>query len=175
MIIRKATPEDAIAIARVRVDTWRNAFKGLIPGKYLQGLSYEEDQKMFKEQIENLKSSEFVFVAEEEPGNVVGFLFGGPERTDNSVYKGEIYAIYVLKDHQNKGIGGKLVYASVKELSKHNIYSMLIWTIKDSPYRAFYESLGGKIVDKKFSEHPGIKLDLVAYGWSDTRRLDGHI
>jgi hypothetical protein len=37
--LRRATPEDAAALAAVEVSCWRAAYRGLIPDAYLDGLS----------------------------------------------------------------------------------------------------------------------------------------
>jgi len=42
MIIRRATIEDLKGIAKVHVDTWRTAYKDIIPDSYLASLSYEK-------------------------------------------------------------------------------------------------------------------------------------
>jgi len=42
MRIREASVEDASAIARVAVDTWKTAYRGIIDDNYLNSLSYEE-------------------------------------------------------------------------------------------------------------------------------------
>ena len=39
MRVRAATPDDVDAIARVHVETWRSAYRGLVPDEYLAGLS----------------------------------------------------------------------------------------------------------------------------------------
>ncbi len=37
--IRRATAQDAAAIARVRIDAWRVTYRGMIPDAYLDGMS----------------------------------------------------------------------------------------------------------------------------------------
>lgn len=39
MHIRKAAVEDAAAIAKVHVDSWRTTYKGIMPSDYLNSLS----------------------------------------------------------------------------------------------------------------------------------------
>ena len=43
LTIRPATPYDAQAIARIRVQGWRFAYQGLISQDYLDSLSVAED------------------------------------------------------------------------------------------------------------------------------------
>lgn len=42
MRIRPATIDDAANMAKVRVDTWRSAYSGIIPAAHLESLSYEQ-------------------------------------------------------------------------------------------------------------------------------------
>ncbi len=42
VIVREASLEDAPAIARVHVDTWRTTYRGIIPEDYLATLSYQQ-------------------------------------------------------------------------------------------------------------------------------------
>ena len=45
-LIRPATLEDAPAIARVHVDTWRTTYAGIVPDEHLAKLSYERSQAL---------------------------------------------------------------------------------------------------------------------------------
>ena len=44
MIVREAKIADAPAIARVNLDTWRTAYRKIIPAYYLAQLSYEKGE-----------------------------------------------------------------------------------------------------------------------------------
>ena len=50
-----------------------------------------------------------IVVAETEGGGVVGFASWGPNRDFNSTYPAELYAIYILQERQNMGLGRRLV------------------------------------------------------------------
>ena len=41
MRIRPAVVGDAGSMAKVKVDTWRSAYSGIVPSAYLESLSYE--------------------------------------------------------------------------------------------------------------------------------------
>jgi hypothetical protein len=40
MVIREARLDDALAIARVHVDTWLSTYRGIVPEDYLARLDY---------------------------------------------------------------------------------------------------------------------------------------
>ncbi len=74
MIIRKPSADDADAVARVHVDTWRTAYKGLLPDDYLAKLSYEAHRQMWEKSLSNPDSTHMVRVAEHESNGIVGFV-----------------------------------------------------------------------------------------------------
>jgi len=41
LVVRRAEPRDAPAVARVHVASWRQAYRGLLPQEYLDSLSVE--------------------------------------------------------------------------------------------------------------------------------------
>jgi len=168
--IRKAVVADAAAIARVHVDSWRTAYRGIISDSYLATLSYDQRRNGWKDVIENERS--FVFVAEEErPGLIVGFVNGGKERSKNSDYTGELGSIYLLEDYRGQGIGQRLVITLVKKLIESGNNSMLVWVLAKNPYRKFYEKLGGKYVRAQQIEIGGSSYEEIAYGWKDLRPI----
>ena len=169
MIIRPAIHNDVPAIAKVSIDTWRTAYRSIIPDEHLDSLSYERRANGWHEILSyTSEDGNFVFVAEDEFGEIVGFADGGSERTHNHIYKGELYTIYILQTHQRKGIGNCLMQAVVKNLESLGINSMLVWVLADNhPARQFYVALGGKEVDNRELEIGGKHLIEVAYGWTD--------
>lgn len=169
MTIREATPEDAGGISRVRVDTWRSAYAGLVPRAHLDSLKYEEKEQFFRQLI--LSGKESFFVAEQEPGQVIGFASCGPEREGDPVYRGEMYAIYVLEAYQRQGIGHMLTMAIAEKLLRDGYTSMLVWVLAANKYSHFYECLGGKKIGSRKYEIAGSMLDLTAYGWTDLKAI----
>src|SRR5207244_4489056 len=74
---------------------------------------------------------QFCFVAE-DAGLVVGYALGGPERSADTEYRGEVYAIYVLAAHQGRGLGRALIRESARELANAGITSLLIWVLREN-------------------------------------------
>ena len=161
--VRRARPQDAAAIARVQVDTWRSAYRGIVPDEHLDGMSYERAEKNWKELISDpVRGS---FVVENDKGKVVGFAACGAARDDARGYEGELYAIYVNKSMQGKGLGRRLVLSVAQDLKDRGFDSMLIWVLADNQYKRFYESIGGKQVRTKEITIGGKTLTEEGYGW----------
>ena len=172
MIIREATRRDVAAISRIHVDTWRTTYQGIISEETLANLSYEKRETGWHQILSNASNDHsFIYVAEEQSDQIVGFASGGVERTGDSTYLGELTAIYILKSYQQKGIGRELIRAVTQKLNQMKIHSMLVWVLIDNPACQFYEKLGGQKVYEKEIQRGGTKLIEVAYGWTDISNL----
>lgn len=80
MTVREASLADVPMIARVHVDTWRTAYRGIIPENYLASLSYEKREIGWVQILSSAaQSSQFVYVAADDSGQIVGFASGGSE------------------------------------------------------------------------------------------------
>jgi ribosomal protein S18 acetylase RimI-like enzyme len=174
MPIREANIDDAAVIARIHVDSWRTTYVGIVPAEYLASLSYERREQIWRESLADRGRADFTLVAESAQGEVVGFATGGPERSGNPDYRGELYAIYLNVASQRRGIGGRLFDAVVERLLSLSYDSLVVWVLADNPARRFYEALGGKVVFEKRIEIGGASLVEVAYGWKELNNSDLH-
>jgi len=166
-MVRAADLDDAPAIARVHVETWRTAYRGLLPDDFLQSLTQGHYTERWRRGIGDGASR--VFVVEDETG-VVGFASGGRERAGEEAYSGELYALYVSNRAQRRGFGKQLVCAVVASLRDMGLSDMIVWALRDNPdARAFYEHLGGVYLRTQPITIGETTLQEVAYGW---RRLD---
>src|SRR5438477_9498922 len=91
MTVRAATPDDADAIERIRTDTWRHTYRGLMPDAVLDQLGYDGTRR--REMMTGMPADWFALIAEHDR-DVVGFLYGGRSRVADAVHPGEIYAMY---------------------------------------------------------------------------------
>ena len=169
MVIRPSQKDDLPAMSHVYVQTWQETYLGVVPFGYLYAMSAPElEQGFFKEQ----QSQQVISYVAEDDGEVIGFISGGYERQADTIYNGEIYALYVLKNHQRQGIGTKLVSALAAQLNHFGIYSMLAWVLVQNPYRRFYTKLNGMYLRNNRMRFAGEVIDVAAYGWLDTSLID---
>jgi len=168
--VRSAVATNVDAIARVHIDSWRSTYRGLVPDAVLDGLSFERRRDWWQGILNGPQGAD-VLVAEDHEGRMAGFAYFGAERGNDPLYRGELYAIYLLKEHQQKGIGRMLVKAAAGGLLARDLDTMLVWVLSANPARHFYERLGGVYLREK-SERVGEEtLQESAYGWSDIRPL----
>lgn len=170
MIVRQAKIDDAPAIARVNVETWRTAYRRIVPADYLANLSYDRRESIWLEIISTAaKNEHFVYVAENNSGEVVGFAAGGHERTGKYIYQGELFSIYILEEYQGQGIGRQLVRCVAAKLADLDLNSLMVWVLGDNSACKFYEVLGGKKVEEQQTSKAGVLLKEIAYGWTNIK------
>jgi L-amino acid N-acyltransferase YncA len=165
--IRTATPKDAEQIAFVHIDSWRTTYKNIVSDDFLDNLNVQTKTDFWQRVL--ITKSDNVFVAEND-GEIVGFATGGQSRDKND-FDSELYAIYVLQQHQHKNIGRLLLTATANYLQTCGHSSLYVWVLADNNSRTFYERLGGELFDKKEIEIGRQQLTEIAYGWRELSKL----
>ena len=167
MHIREARVADAPAIARVHVDSWRTTYPGIVSDEHLASLDVAEREDRWRG-ILGRAGDDFTYVATTDAGEIVGFAGGGPERSGDQVYRGELFGIYLLEAYQRQGTGRRLIEVTARRLIEAGMRSMLIWVLTENmPARRFYEALGGEYVREQGITIGGVEIAEVAYGWTD--------
>jgi GNAT superfamily N-acetyltransferase len=163
--VRPARPEDAAAVARIRVVTWRSAYRGLMPDHALDSLDVDEQTAAWGRYIaERAAKGQELWVAEDTDGQVVGYAAVGPEREGNSG-RGEIYAVYVDPTRQGQGAGRRLMAAGSAWLADRGLLPLILWVLTaNEPARRFYERLGGEVCGTR-QITISVSLDETAYCW----------
>jgi GNAT superfamily N-acetyltransferase len=169
--VRRAAPGDAGAIARVRIDSWRTTYRGLIPDAYLDGMQVEASTTLWARVLAAGPGTTSVFVAEQGP-EVVGFACGTLLKEPKHGLDAELAAVYLRREFQRAGLGRRLVGAVAEAQRKHGATGLLTWVIAGNrDARAFYEKLGGELVVEQPFEWDGMDLVEAGYAWRDPAAL----
>ncbi|WP_199621282.1 GNAT family N-acetyltransferase [Paenibacillus alkalitolerans] len=166
MNIRKANIDDVEGVAHVHVNSWRSTYKGLISDTFLSNLTLEGRKKNWLWTFNNLNQDEEIFVAMDQQG-IIGFSNSGKNRNHEYDHDGELYAIYLLKEYQGKGIGRRLVQAAVDSLKVKGYKSMMLWVLENNPSLGFYLKIGGTVIGKKDITIGGDTLIELAVAWGN--------
>ncbi|HEY8559941.1 MAG TPA: 3-deoxy-manno-octulosonate cytidylyltransferase [Pyrinomonadaceae bacterium] len=162
---RPATIEDVPQIAKVHVDSWQKSFRGIAPQAFLDAMNVEKRAAAFAERFSD--DDYRMFVAESDAGEIVGFVDFGKARHEVAGIGTELFAIYLNPELKGKGIGAELFKVGVRDLVARGIDSVYLQALKVSPYKKFYEKMGGKIVGEGIYPLGGEDFETYFYGWED--------
>ncbi len=113
-----------------------------MPDEILDNLSVDQREQQWHLTLNS--PSNKVLVAEADQ-RIVAFISFGPVRDEgldkNSV--GEVYAIYALEEFWDRGIGRKLMEASLATLREMNSATVKIWLLETNQRAiSFYQKFG---------------------------------
>jgi GNAT superfamily N-acetyltransferase len=136
--VRAAVPGDARAIATVHVDSWRVAYRGLLPDDYLAGLTPEQRTGLWTGILADPASGHVVVL--EVGAAVVGFAHAGPSGDDDALPgTGELYTIYLHPDAWGRGFGRDLMEAVFGHLIDDGYQAVTLWMLSTNERaRQFY-------------------------------------
>lgn len=138
---RKATVKDALAIAEIHVASWQQTYVNIMPAAILKTLNVEQKTKKWDQII---SSGTYVVVIEDD-NKVIGFtcLCPARDRNEDQTICAEIAAMYVHPNACRKGVGSKLMQASISQLKTMGFSDVILWVLsKNSNARQFYEKMG---------------------------------
>lgn len=171
--IRPARRTDAAGIAHVHATTWKDDYRGMLDGLFLENLTERRLNGRWRTHIDRREQDldEEVLVALH--GNeTVGFAAASASREAFAPWDAEITMIYVLKEHRNLGIGRALMKAMADHCIRRGLFSAGLWVLRDNgAARDFYEALGGEPTGRKPDSVGGQIVQLVGYWWRDIAQL----
>jgi GNAT superfamily N-acetyltransferase len=159
--ILPAVPADALEIARVYVESWRWAYPGILPQRYLDALSAERQAQHWAALI-GAKTRAITWVARDE-GGCCGVASAGPARSKVAGV-GEVYTLYVSGRVAGGGVGHLLLAYTVAQLKATLYSSAILWVLEDNERaRSFYEREGWSLDGARAQE------DIAGHGVSVVR------
>ena len=171
LVIRAAVVADAAAIAHVHRESWRTTYAGMLPLDVIDRETGRKSQATWRHWLEKADRTTATIVAEVPGSGIVGFSFCGAARAGLEGLEAEIYALYVLQEHQRRGIGRELVRGSARHFVRLGLFGFYLWVLKANRARLFYEALGGQAIAEKTERLGGHPFGEVAYAWHDLTAL----
>lgn len=166
-MIREATIQDANQIAKVTVSSWKSTYEGIVSQLFLDGMSLFKYELYWYKNLNEDTAHKNTLVAEDEKGKIIGYIVGGVNRYKEEYpdYDCELYALYIVKNAQGKGIGTALVKALTAILVKEGYQNMIVWVLSQNPSKEFYKQMGGEYLGQKEMNINNECLTETVYGW----------
>ncbi len=164
LTVRAMKPgDDFPAAAQVYVDSWKHAYQGLVPQRYLDKLRPDGF-------ISLLRADPDANLILEEDGRIIGTAYVSFARDELREGYGEIVSLYLLPDAMGKGHGRRLLQAALDKCRENGLSHAMLWVLSDNHYAChFYERMGLERSGRTKTEAiGGAELPLTEY----TVRLD---
>jgi ribosomal protein S18 acetylase RimI-like enzyme len=159
---RAAGRNDAPSLAQLHVDTWRAAYRGLVPDELLNNMSVAARERRW---TAILAEGGTAWVAQAATA-IIGFAAYGRSRdADAAPFVGEVIALYVHPDAWGSGVGRSLNDAALSSLAADGCREATLWVLRDnSRARRFYERQGW-LTDgaEQTDDREGVRLVEVRY------------
>lgn len=136
MEIVNLTQELASVASRIYAESWKVAYSGIVPQKYLDDLSADR----WTLGLENSPFRNFLL-----RDNGVFVATSSIVNARDSKYKGygEIVSIYVLPEYFNKGYGTFLFKRMVEQLRTMGLKKICLWVLEENiKAKRFYTKMG---------------------------------
>jgi len=170
--VRAARADDALAIARVYVDSWHDTYPAILPAELLRAMNPKGQAQRWRAAI-LAPGRERILVAECPRDGILGMTSFGAAQDKAVGFDGEIYTLYVAPDFFGKGIGKSLFTAAFGALHGLRFSSCIIWAHARNPARFFYEAMGGRLVAERSRPMMRTQVPEVAFGWPRLSLAEG--
>ncbi|MEO0794133.1 MAG: GNAT family N-acetyltransferase [Verrucomicrobiota bacterium] len=153
------TPEirDARSIAEIHVQSWRSAYRGIMPQRLLDNLDVGEREEMWQRILESQCRQNLVLELE---SRIIGWSAFGKARDEdlNPNKVAELYGIYLLQEYWGNGYGSELWQSSLNSIIETDAQSVVLWVLKENRRAVRFYSRHG------FSLERGKSKDLLRDG-----------
>ena len=145
IVLRRPDPAEAETLARLHIRCWREAYAGIVPEEVLAAADLSARTVMWRHCLADGQS---IVVAGFTGADPVGFVMAGPNREPRlPEADGHVAAIYVLRAWYRQGLGRRLLAEAARQWRGRGGRSLGLGVLSgNARARAFYESLGGRLL-----------------------------
>jgi GNAT superfamily N-acetyltransferase len=173
MIFRLATEKDIETIALLHAQSWQKHYRGIFLDEYLDNEVVNDRVNVWQNRLTQPSDNQRVILAEENQ-TALGFVcVFGEEDAEWGALVDNLHA-----RAQRRGVGKTLLSLAAKWVKETYPDSKLhLWVLeKNYPARAFYDKMGGQVVEQSEEENPGGGFaQILRYAWSDLDKLSQNI
>lgn len=160
--IRPARAADAEEIAETHDAAWRDAYRGVIPGRELERMVARRGPAWWSNAIR--RGSRLLVLDFDE--TIGGYASYGRNRVPGLPYEGEIFELYLAPEFQGLGFGRRLFENARRDLADHGLKSTIVWALADNERATeFYRRMGGRVVRQAEERFGDEKRARVAFGY----------
>ncbi|WP_043630740.1 GNAT family N-acetyltransferase [Nonomuraea candida] len=164
MWLRNGTIDDISAIVALHVDSWRSAYAGIMPDRFLNGNLADDRLALWQGRLASPVEGSGLFVADDGDAGLLGFVYllpgsGGRILLDN---------LHVRPGSTGSGIGTRLLRHGLEWAANEHPGKQVYLEVLRANTRAiaFYERHGAHRTDERTCHFPqGFALPELEYAW----------
>ena len=149
VVVRRPVLADVGRLAVVNLETWRHAYRDLMPEEHLASRQVEEYERRWRRNLTEAPPEVRFWVAAVD-GEVAGYAIGGPYRPQDDADPdeatsrwGELYALSTHPRHQRRGAGTALHDAILAQLRDDGYGEAALWVLdENTTARRWYGARG---------------------------------
>lgn len=169
--IRPALATDLDAVATLHAESWRHAYRGLLPDALLDGDLYQNRRQLWAPRLQGAEPARHTYLVERD-GQALGFvsLLLDADATHGHL----IDNLHVHRDAQGQGWGRALLRTVATIAQSEGPARPLYLFVLDGNFRAarFYEAHGARHIEALWDDHvPGMRILDHRYRWPDAAAL----
>lgn len=146
IIIRPATSGDLAPLARVNLNSWRAAYRGLMPAEGLAALTIAEFEAVWEENLAAENRRNLVAAVDDD---IAGFVSFGPTRDDGADGGvGEIFGLYLDSAFWNRGIGRALCDEALASMKRDGFIEVTLWVLRGNARAIRFYELAGFLLEE---------------------------
>jgi GNAT superfamily N-acetyltransferase len=182
-VLRNANVNDIDNLARAYVKCWHETYSDILHAKDLEDVTFESALKKwrsdFVDQINDADRA--IFVIENEETEIIGFASCGAAgfRAQKIIGQGEIFELFLRRDHQGYGLGKALMLAVSRWLISRGLFTGGTWVAEENVQGCtFCEDLGAVPSGRREENMHAGKFVTIPYVWndfSDVAQLEGAV
>ena len=165
---RPATLADSPRIASLHADSWRDAYRGILPDAYLAGPIADERASFWQSRLSSPGADRrYVLLAEAE-GIFVAFVCVLLDK--EPLWEACLDNLHVSPRLKGRGLGRQLFSRAAKwVISTEPEWPIHLWVFEaNNDARRFYEALNGEVVEHRLKRAPGgAEIPSLRYVWRD--------
>lgn len=166
MIIRDAWPEDVDQVARIKVASWADSYRGLVPPETLARFLDVDGQRHYLA-TQLADQNNLLLVADDGDGRIVAFALAFLDEQPDPWLE----SIHVIREDRGRGTGTMLMRELARRLASNNLNTLRLGVVSGNEGAArLYRRLGAQMIGEEPTDWaPGVTHEI--YRWRDLGSL----
>ena len=164
--LSEATLHDYKDIAALQTESWRSAYRGILPVSYLDGPILKERETHWQNLIFSAGGKRRGVFLAKDCATLIGFVCVLLD--EEPAWGARLDNIHVRPAHKGRGTGRLLFRSAAEWVSRcEPQWPMHLFVFEaNHPARRFYEALGGKVVEQYAQKTPaGVVVPSLRFLW----------